>query len=148
MFDTLIALSSAAATISSAIGVCGFGIYQFKKQKKYEFRLEVAKTLFQHKWVLVHANKPNPASYSEFNCALGAVQLAFADHGKIPGLLSDFASAVDDDDKTKILSSILVEVAAAVSLKVSLDKVGACLALPLPDETPITYIYVPVTPLQ
>lgn len=147
MFDALIALSSAAATISSAIGVCGFGIYQFKKQKKYEFRLEVAKTLFQRKWVLVHTNKPNAASYSEFNCALGAVQLAFADHGKIPGLLSDFASAVGDD-KTKILSSILVEVAAAVGLKVSLDKVGACLALPLPDETPTTYIYVPVTPFQ
>lgn len=130
-------------TIICALALFFLGQREFIKQKKHEFKLEIAKSLFQHRWVLVSANKPDTAAFSEFNRALGAVQLAFADDVEISELLSAFNSANAGVAKDKILVSILEKVSDSVGLKVDSCKASICLAHPLPDEvcTTNTNIY-------
>lgn len=131
MFDIL-GHSEAIATLISVLALFWMGRSEFERQKKHEFRLEVAKTLFQNRWVLVPSNMPDAAAMSEFNRALGAVQLAFADNVEIRNLLNAFATMSGNRDM--ILALILEKISALVNLKVDAIDAGTCLACKLSIE--------------
>lgn len=128
MTDILSILGAISSVISAIVtAYIAYGathaFTEFKKQKKHEFQLEIAKQLWSYRFLITERGMMSGQSNVVLNAALGAIQLSFTDNKEVQKALKETVKDPSVDNMCDLLNCV----AKAVGLPRNDDCVATCI---------------------